>query len=61
MSKKPITELEPRQSFESVDEALAYCRTFKEPLAAAKGLILSNMDMDEFGFASELCCEAQTL
>lgn len=57
-----IDKIETNRVFESVDEAIEYCRKFGDySLQAAKILVIANMEMSEYGFASELCKEAEML
>jgi hypothetical protein len=57
-----IDKIEKNRCFESVDEAIEYCRKFGDcSLQAAKILVVANMEMSEYGFAGELCKEAELL
>ena len=62
MKIKPLSELDAGRAFENVDEAIVYCREFGDnALEAAKQLVVANMGMSEYGFASALCREAELL
>ena len=46
------------RSFESIQEAVEYCRRQECPLNALKAIVVANMDMGEFGFAADMIREA---
>jgi len=57
-----IDQIEKNRVFESVDEAIEYCRKFGDySLQAARILVVTNMQRSEYAFAGELCKEAELL
>ncbi len=52
---------DPSMDFESVDECIAFCEKQPEPIAAIKAIACANIDKGEFGFASEIVEECQTM
>lgn len=58
---KKIPKFDPSKDFGSPAEAVEYCRQFQHPVECAKEIVLANIDMGEFGFASELVTEMQEL
>jgi hypothetical protein len=49
------------QQFDSVNEAIDLCKTQPDSMEALKAIVLANIDIGEFGFAADLCREAETL
>lgn len=57
-----IDQIEKNRVFNSAYDAIEYCRKFGDySMEAAKILVIVNMEMSEYGFASELCKEAEML
>lgn len=55
----------PDREFESPSEAIEYCQqhaaTYEQALDNVLAIVKANMEADEFGFASEVVCEAGTI
>lgn len=58
---KLAIDFDPYRSFESVDEAIAYCEKQPEPITAIMAIACANILLGEFGFASEVVLECQTM
>ena len=56
-----ITTFDPERQFESPDEAIEYANRQPDPLEAAKAIILSNIEVGEYGFASEVTSLLDTM
>jgi hypothetical protein len=59
MKKTP--KFDPGKSFDSPHEAISYAETQPDPVEAAKQIIMANIDYGEYGFASEVCREIETI
>jgi hypothetical protein len=51
----------PKQSFDSPQQAIDLCKKRKDPIEAAKQIVSENIDMGEYGFASEVVALIETL
>ena len=60
-SKSTPVKFDPSRSFESPAEAVEYAKQQRDPIKAVKAIIIANLDMGEFGFASEVCREAEVI
>ncbi len=58
---KLAIDFDPYRSFNSVDEAIAYCEKQPEPMTACMAITCANILLGEFGFASEVVKESQTM
>jgi hypothetical protein len=59
--KRPLKDFKPDRGFDSPSEAAEYCAEFPEPEKRAMEIVQANIDMGEYGFASELVAEMETL
>lgn len=50
-----IEPFDKHRGFESVDEAVEYCKQFNDPEARMLDIAHANIDAGEFGFAYEIC------
>ncbi len=52
---------DPHRQFDSPSEAIEYCEKQKDPMKAMWAIAQANVDMGEYGFASEVVYESEVM